>query len=369
MAETIVRGSRAVAAAAHRAGARLVHLSTDLVFDGEHGAPYAEDAEPRPVGDYGAAKLEAERLVAQAAPGRAARPHVAPLREAGPAGSARAARRRRALHGRDPLPDPGRRARRGPARARRPRARRAAARRRARRRLPLRRSRRLLRSGRGRRPGRRPRRPGAARRGGRETSRSTRRRRPSSSSSAPRRGRGDRPFGLALATIGLPFSPVRRDGPGGPIFFEIDRSACGNEDVRQGKAAAGGDRLARRARSARRRGARRRARESRPLRRLRRPSRTASTTRSACVSPTSCATTCASTRSTSPRPVSSARSASPRTSPRSSAARVSLRTREPLDGRSKFKGEVKDAGADALTLERRREPTGTFRTTRSCGAT
>lgn len=29
---------------------------------------------------------------------------------------------------------------------------------------------------------------------------------------------------------------------------------------------------------------------------------------------------------------------------------VSLRTREPLDGRSKFKGEVKDAGADALTL-------------------
>ena len=29
---------------------------------------------------------------------------------------------------------------------------------------------------------------------------------------------------------------------------------------------------------------------------------------------------------------------------------VSLRTREPLDGRSKFKGEVKDAGSDSLTL-------------------
>jgi ribosome maturation factor RimP len=29
---------------------------------------------------------------------------------------------------------------------------------------------------------------------------------------------------------------------------------------------------------------------------------------------------------------------------------VSLRTREPLDGRSKFKGEVKEAGSDALTL-------------------
>jgi dTDP-4-dehydrorhamnose reductase len=65
---TIVRGSHAVAAAARRAGARLVHLSTDLVFDGEHGAPYDEDAEPRPVLDYGAAKLEAERLVARAHP-------------------------------------------------------------------------------------------------------------------------------------------------------------------------------------------------------------------------------------------------------------------------------------------------------------
>jgi ribosome maturation factor RimP len=29
---------------------------------------------------------------------------------------------------------------------------------------------------------------------------------------------------------------------------------------------------------------------------------------------------------------------------------VSLRTREPLDGRSKFKGEVREAGADAVTL-------------------
>jgi dTDP-4-dehydrorhamnose reductase len=66
--ETIVRGSRAIAAAAHRAGARLVHLSTDLVFDGEQGAPYDERAEPRPVMEYGAAKLEAEELVVRAHP-------------------------------------------------------------------------------------------------------------------------------------------------------------------------------------------------------------------------------------------------------------------------------------------------------------
>jgi dTDP-4-dehydrorhamnose reductase len=65
---TVVRGSAAVAAAAHRCGARLLHLSTDLVFDGEQGAPYGEAAEARPVSDYGAAKLESERLVLQADP-------------------------------------------------------------------------------------------------------------------------------------------------------------------------------------------------------------------------------------------------------------------------------------------------------------
>jgi dTDP-4-dehydrorhamnose reductase len=61
-ADTIVRGTRNVASAAERAGARLIHLSTDLVFDGEH-APYREEDEPRPVSEYGRAKLEAEALV------------------------------------------------------------------------------------------------------------------------------------------------------------------------------------------------------------------------------------------------------------------------------------------------------------------
>lgn len=64
----VVRASRNVALAAHRAGARLLHLSTDLVFDGEHGAPYAEAAEPRPVSAYGQAKLDAERVVAELHP-------------------------------------------------------------------------------------------------------------------------------------------------------------------------------------------------------------------------------------------------------------------------------------------------------------
>ena len=62
-AETVVGGTRNVARAADRIGARLIHLSTDLIFDGEHGAPYTEDDEPRPVSAYGRAKLEAESFV------------------------------------------------------------------------------------------------------------------------------------------------------------------------------------------------------------------------------------------------------------------------------------------------------------------
>jgi dTDP-4-dehydrorhamnose reductase len=66
--DVVVRGSCNVAEAAARVGARLLHLSTDLVFDGAGGAPYREEDEPRPVLDYGAAKAEAERVVARVAP-------------------------------------------------------------------------------------------------------------------------------------------------------------------------------------------------------------------------------------------------------------------------------------------------------------
>jgi len=53
----------AVNVAAAAAGARLVHLSTDVVFDGEKGAPYVEDDEPSPLTAYGRAKADAERAV------------------------------------------------------------------------------------------------------------------------------------------------------------------------------------------------------------------------------------------------------------------------------------------------------------------
>ena len=69
MGSAIVKGSHSVALNAHRCGARLLHLSTDLVFDGEHGAPYVEEDEPRPVSPYGAAKAQAEELVRALHPG------------------------------------------------------------------------------------------------------------------------------------------------------------------------------------------------------------------------------------------------------------------------------------------------------------
>jgi len=58
-----VDGAAHVAAAAARHGARLVHLSTDFVFDGELARPYREDDPPNPVNEYGASKLDGEHAV------------------------------------------------------------------------------------------------------------------------------------------------------------------------------------------------------------------------------------------------------------------------------------------------------------------
>ncbi|TMM06182.1 MAG: NAD(P)-dependent oxidoreductase [Actinobacteria bacterium] len=61
--EITVDGAENVAGAARAVGARLLHLSTDVVFDGRKGTPYVEDDAVRPVNDYGRAKAEAERRV------------------------------------------------------------------------------------------------------------------------------------------------------------------------------------------------------------------------------------------------------------------------------------------------------------------
>ena len=65
----VVDGSENVARAAAEVGARLVHISTDVVFDGRKGAPYVEADIPSPCTEYGRAKAEAETRVAASAPG------------------------------------------------------------------------------------------------------------------------------------------------------------------------------------------------------------------------------------------------------------------------------------------------------------
>jgi dTDP-4-dehydrorhamnose reductase len=62
----IVEGSGHVAAAVREAGARVIHISSDMVFDGASG-PYAEDASPSPITPYGRAKARAEERVRAAA--------------------------------------------------------------------------------------------------------------------------------------------------------------------------------------------------------------------------------------------------------------------------------------------------------------
>jgi dTDP-4-dehydrorhamnose reductase len=60
-------GAGAVAEAADRLGAPLIHLSTDYVFDGGKSGPYVETDPTNPQSVYGRSKLEGEMAVAAAA--------------------------------------------------------------------------------------------------------------------------------------------------------------------------------------------------------------------------------------------------------------------------------------------------------------
>jgi len=61
-----VIGAENLAEAARKVGARLIHVSTDYVFDGRNG-PYREDAQPNPLGYYGKTKLASENAIRGAA--------------------------------------------------------------------------------------------------------------------------------------------------------------------------------------------------------------------------------------------------------------------------------------------------------------
>ncbi|MCO6441632.1 MAG: dTDP-4-dehydrorhamnose reductase [Nitrococcus mobilis] len=57
------RGAEHMARAARELGCRLVHISTDFVFDGVQGRPYTPESKPNPLNVYGASKLAGEQAV------------------------------------------------------------------------------------------------------------------------------------------------------------------------------------------------------------------------------------------------------------------------------------------------------------------
>jgi dTDP-4-dehydrorhamnose reductase len=64
-------GAGNVARAAEETGSRIVHVSTDYVFDGSKTTPWVESDAVGPIGAYGRSKLAGEQEVVAAGPGHA----------------------------------------------------------------------------------------------------------------------------------------------------------------------------------------------------------------------------------------------------------------------------------------------------------
>ncbi len=60
-----VTGSKNLAIACKKHNAKLIHVSTDFVFDGNSSTPYLESDKTNPLGVYGQTKLDGEIAVAQ----------------------------------------------------------------------------------------------------------------------------------------------------------------------------------------------------------------------------------------------------------------------------------------------------------------
>ena len=64
-------GAGNLAKLAHKIKCRLIHVSTDYVFNGRKGSPYLPDDETDPLSAYGRSKLEGERMVLAECPAAA----------------------------------------------------------------------------------------------------------------------------------------------------------------------------------------------------------------------------------------------------------------------------------------------------------
>lgn len=63
-----VDGPKNIAVSCEKIGAKMVHISTDYVFDGKSSLPYTEEMIPNPINYYGKTKYDSEQVVMKYSP-------------------------------------------------------------------------------------------------------------------------------------------------------------------------------------------------------------------------------------------------------------------------------------------------------------